>query len=122
MTVIQGYDFANLPNDPTATSTFVLDTIQAGVTQTIVYPNNYKGIAISIQVRNNDTALPCTININGQGAFALGSSATFGAADQNIVTVQIVAGATVGTTCSVLAQVTPLYLTTPQQRFEQVRG
>ena len=89
MTVIQGYDFANLPNDPTATSTFVLDTIQAGVTQTIVYPNNYKGIAISIQVRNNDTALPCTVNINGQGAFALGASATFGAADQNIVTVCI---------------------------------
>ena len=27
MTVIQGYDFANLPNDPTATSTFVLDML-----------------------------------------------------------------------------------------------
>jgi|TARA_B100001750_G_C15515144_1_gene606518 hypothetical protein len=122
LVVIQGYEIQNLPNDPYAESTFVRDNIAAGVTQTIVYPDNYKGVAISVQVRNNDTALPCTVNINGQGAFQLGSNATFGAADMNIVTVQITAGATVGTSCEVLAQVTPLYLTTPRQRFTNVRG
>lgn len=122
MVVIQGYEISNLPNDPYAQSTFVRDTVAAGTTQTIVYPNNYKGIAISIQVRNGDTANACTVNINGQGAFQLGSSATFGAADMNIVTVQITAGATVGTTCEVLAQLTPILLTTPQQRFQRTIG
>tara|TARA_R110002020_G_C16304427_1_gene773335 strand:+ start:3284 stop:3652 length:369 start_codon:yes stop_codon:yes gene_type:complete len=122
MVVIQGYEIRNLPNDPYASSTFVRDNVAAGTTGAVVYPNTYKGVAISIQIRNGDTANPCTIDINGQGPFQLGASATFGAADMNIVSVVIVAGATVGTSCEILAQLTPILLTTPQERFQRTIG
>jgi len=112
--VIQGFVITTKPKDVTLESFPTVNTVAAGATTTIVYPSQYKGVAISVAI------ITCTISLNGSTAFTLSASGQFNVNDQNIVSVKIVAGAA-GVT-DVVAQVAPTLLTTEAQRFGIVRG
>jgi len=119
--IIQGYRVTVKPNDTTAESTFVSDVIAAGAgTTTVHYPTLYRAIAISIAIKNQDAANTCSFSINGQPAITLSSGSDQNINGQNIVSVQVTPGAA-GTT-DILAQVTPMYLSTEQARFARDRG
>ena len=119
--VIQGYHVNIKPSDTTAESTYVSDIIGAGAgTTTIHYPTQYRSYAISAAIKNQDAANPCTFSINGQPAISLSAGADQNINNQSIVSIQIVAGAA-GTT-DILAQVTPIYVSTEEQRFRTDRG
>ena len=100
--VIQGYNVNVKPSDTTAESTMVADIIPAGTTQTIHYPTQYRAYAISAAIKNQDALNRCSFSINGQPA------------------IQLSAGAA-GTT-DILAQVSPIYVNTEEQRFRTDRG
>ena len=119
--IIQGYRVTVKPSDTTAESTYVSDVIAggAGIT-TVHYPTLYRAIAISVAIKNQDTANPCTFSINGQPAVSLSSGADQNINNQNIVSVQVTPGAAGAT--AILAQVTPMYLSTEQARFNRARG
>ncbi len=118
--VIQGFRVTTKPSDTTAESTMVADIVAAGATQTIHYPTQYRSIAISLAIKNQDAANACTFSVNGQPAISLSAGADQNINNQSIVSVQIVAGAA-GTT-DLLAQVTPMYNTTEKERFDIARG
>jgi len=118
--VIQGFVITTKPKDVTLESFPTVDNIAAGTTATIVYPSQYKGVAISIAIVNQDSANTCSISLNGSTAFNLSASGQFNVNDQNIVSVTITAGAAAIT--NVVAQVAPTLLTTEAQRFGIVRG
>ena len=118
--VIQGYRVNVKPSDTTAESTMVADIVLAGTTQTIHYPTQYRSYAISAAIKNQDGANRCSFSINGQPAIQLSAGADQNINNQSIVSIQIIAGAA-GTT-DILAQVTPIYLSTEQQRFNLARG
>jgi hypothetical protein len=119
--VIQGYRVNTKPKDPTAESTYVADSIGAGAgLSTIHYPTQYRSIAISAAIKNQDGTNPCTFSVNGQPAISLSAGADQNINDQNIVSIQVTPGA-LGT-CDVLAQVTPIFLTTEKARFDLERG
>ena len=119
--VIQGYHVNIKPSDPTAESTYVSDIIAAGAgASTIHYPSQYRAYAISAAIKNQDGANACTFSINGQPAISLSAGADQNINNQSIVSIQIIAGAA-GTT-DILAQVTPIYVTTEEQRFRTDRG
>ena len=119
--IIQGYRVTVKPNDTTAESTFVADIVAAGAAATTIhYPTLYRAIAISLAIKNQDTANPCTFSINGQPAVSLSSGADQNINNQNIVSVQVIPGAAGST--AILAQVTPMYLSTEQARFNRARG
>jgi len=119
--IIQGYRVTVKPSDTTAESTYVSDVIAAGAGATTVhYPTLYRAIAISVAIKNQDTANPCTFSINGQPAVSLSSGADQNINNQNIVSVQVTPGAAGST--AILAQVTPMYLSTEQARFNRARG
>ena len=119
--IILGYRVTVKPNDTTAESTFVSDIVAAGAGATTVhYPTLYRAIAISVAIKNQDAANTCTFSVNGQPAVTLSAGADQNINGQNIVSVQVTPGAA-GTT-DLLAQVTPMYLSTEQQRFSRERG
>ena len=118
--VIQGYHVNVKPSDTTAESTMVADIIPAGTTQTIHYPTQYRSYAISAAIKNQDSLNRCSFSINGQPAIQLSAGADQNINNQSIVSIQIVAGAA-GTT-DILAQVSPIYITTEAERFNQARG
>ena len=119
--IIQGYLVTTKPNDTTAESTYVADVIAAGAgATTIHYPAQYRSIAVSVAIKNQDAANPCTFSVNGQPAITLSSGADQNINGQNIVSVQVTPGAA-GTT-DLLAQVTPMYLSTEQDRFSLASG
>ena len=118
--VIQGYLVNVRPSDTTAESTMVADVIPAGTTATIVYPAQYRSFAISAAIKNQDGTNACTFSVNGQPPISLSSGADQNINNQSIVSIQVTAGA-LGT-CDILAQVTPIYLSTEQQRFNRERG
>ena len=118
--VIQGFVITTKPKDVTLESFPTVDTIAAGATTTIDYPSQYKGVAISVAIINQDSANTCSISLNGSTAFNLSASGQFNVNDQNIVSVTITAGAAAVT--DVVAQVAPTLLTTEAQRFGIVRG
>ncbi len=119
--VIQGYRVTVKPNDTTAESTFVSDIIAAGAAATTIhYPAQYRSIAISIAIKNQDAGNTSSFSVNGQPAITLGAGADQNINGQNIVSVQVTPGAA-GTT-DILAQVTPMYLSTEQARFNLSRG
>jgi len=112
---ILGYVVNVMPKDPTAVSTYVADIIAAGATVTIEYPAQYRAIAISVAIKNQDTVNACQFSVNGQPLVALSAGADQNINDQNIVRVRIQAGA--AGAVHVLGQVTPMYLSTESQRF-----
>ena len=118
--VIQGFVITTKPKDVTLESFPTVDNIAAGATATIVYPSQYKGVAISVAIINQDSANTCSISLNGSTAFNLSASGQFNVNDQNIVSVQITAGAA-GVT-NVVAQVAASPITTEAQRFRLDRG
>jgi len=119
--IIQGYRVTVKPNDTTAESTFVSDIIAAGAGATTVhYPTLYRAIAISIAIKNQDGTNACTFSVNGQPAISLSAGADQNINGQNIVSVQVTPGA--AGTVDILAQVTPMYLSTEQQRFNRESG
>ena len=119
--IIQGYRVTVKPNDTTAESTFVSDVIAAGAgATTIHYPTLYRSIAISVAIKNQDAANPCTFSINGQPAISLSAGADQNIHGQNVVSVQVTPGAAGST--DLLAQVTPMYLSTEQARFNLSGG
>ena len=119
--VIQGYLVTVKPSDTTAESTFVSDVIAAGAAATTIhYPILYRSMAISLAIKNQDATNTCTFSINGQPAITLGAGSDQNINNQNIVSVQVTPGAA-GTT-DLLAQVTPMYLSTEQARFQRARG
>ena len=119
--VIQGYRVTTKPSDTTAESTFVSDIIAAGAGATTVhYPTQYRSIAISLAIKNQDAVNACTFSVNGQPAISLSAGADQNINNQNIVSVQVTPGAA-GTT-DLLAQVTPMYTTTEKTRFDLARG
>ena len=118
--VIQGYHVNVKPSDTTAESTMIADVIPAGTTQTVHYPTQYRAYAISAAIKNQDALNRCSFSVNGQPAIQLSAGADQNINNQNIVSVQIVAGAA-GTT-DLLAQVTPMYNTTEKERFDIARG
>ena len=118
--VIQGFVVTTKPKDPTLESFPTVDTIAAGATGSVVYPNSYKGVAISAAIINQDTVNATTISLNGSTSFTLSASGQFNVNDQNIVSVKITAGAAAVT--DVVAQVAPTLLTTEAQRFGISRG
>ena len=107
-----------LPKDPTVPSTYVADIIPAGQTVTIEYPAQYRALAISVAIKNQDTVNACQFSVNGQPLVSLSAGADQNINDQNIVRVQIVAGA--AGAVHVLGQVTPMYYNTEAQRFRTV--
>ena len=119
--VIQGYRVTTRPSDTTAESTFVADIVPAAAAATTVhYPSEYRSIAISLAIKNQDSANPCTFSVNGQPAISLSAGADQNINNQSIVSVQVTPGA-LGTV-DLLAQVTPMYLTTEKTRFDLARG
>ena len=56
--VIQGFLVNQLPKDPTAQSFPAVDNIPAGTTRMIHYPDQYKGVAISVAIFNQDGTNP----------------------------------------------------------------
>jgi len=119
--IILGYRVTVKPNDTTAESTFVSDVVAAGAAATTVhYPTLYRAIAISIAIKNQDATNACTFSVNGQPAITLSAGADQNINGQNIVSVQVTPGA--AGTCDLLAQVTPMYLSTEQARFNRDSG
>ena len=119
--IIQGYRVTVKPNDTTAESTFVSDVIAAGAgATTIHYPTLYRSIAISVAIKNQDAANTCSFSVNGQPAVTLSAGSDQNINGQNIVSVQVTPGA--AGTVDLLAQVTPMYLSTEQQRFNRESG
>ena len=108
--VIQGYRVTTRPSDTTAESTYVSDIVAAGATQTIHYPTEYRSIAISLAIKNQDALNRCSFSVNGQPAIQLSAGADQNINGQNIVSVQVTPGA--AGTVDLLAQVTPMYLST----------
>jgi hypothetical protein len=121
--VIQGFLVNQLPKDPTAQSFPVVDNIPVNTTRMIHYPDQYKGVAISVAIFNQDGTNPCTFRLNGTSgpAVSLSSGGQFNINDQNIVSVQITTAAITGT-CDVVAQISPTYLDTEANRFRRDRG
>ena len=119
--IILGYRVTVKPNDTTAESTFVSDVVAAGAgATTIHYPTLYRSIAISVAIKNQDAANPCTFSVNGQPAISLSAGADQNINGQNVVSVQVTPGAAGST--DLLAQVTPMYLSTEQARFNLAGG
>ena len=119
--IIQGYRVTVKPNDTTAESTFVSDVIAGGAgATTIHYPTLYRSIAISLAIKNQDTVNTCSFSVNGQPAVTLSAGSDQNINGQNIVSVQVTPGAAGST--DLLAQVTPMYLSTEQARFNRDRG
>lgn len=119
--IIQGYRVTVKPNDTTAESTYVSDVIAGGAGATTVhYPTLYRAIAISVAIKNQDAANTCTFSINGQPAVTLSAGSDQNINGQNIVSVQVTPGAAGST--DILAQVTPMYLSTEAARFRTDRG
>ena len=119
--IIQGYRVTVKPNDTTAESTYVSDIIAGGAgATTIHYPTLYRAIAISIAIKNQDAANSCTFSVNGQPAVTLSAGSDQNINGQNIVSVQVTPGAAGST--DILAQVTPMYLSTEAARFRTDRG
>ena len=112
---ILGYVVNVLPKDPTVPSTYVADIIAAGTTTTIEYPAQYRAMAISVAIKNQDTVNACQFSVNSQPLVSLSAGGEKNINVQNIIRVQIVAGA--AGTVEVLGQVTPMYLSTESQRF-----
>jgi hypothetical protein len=119
--IIQGYRVTVKPNDTTAESTFVSDVVAGGAgATTIHYPTLYRSIAISVAIKNQDAANTCSFSVNGQPAITLSAGSDQNINGQNIVSVQVTPGAAGST--DLLAQVTPMYLSTEQARFNLARG
>jgi len=119
--VIQGYHGNVKPSDTTAESTMVVDVIAAGAaTTTIHYPAQYRSYAISAAIKNQDSTNACTFSVNGQQAITLSAGADQNINNLSIVSIQVTPGAA-GTT-DILAQVTPIYVSTEAQRFSTERG
>jgi len=119
--MILGFEVRVKPNDPTAESTMVASSIAAGAAATTIhYPTEFRAIAISVAIKNQDGANPCTFSINRQPAITLSAGADQNINGQNIVSVQVTPGAAGST--DILAQVTPMYLSTEQARFNLARG
>jgi len=118
--VIQGYLVNIKPSDTTAESTYVSDIVPAATTQTIHYPSQYRSYAISAAIKNQDGANACTFSINGQPAISLSSGSDQNINNQSIVSIEVTSGA--AGTCDILAQVTPIYVSTEAQRFRTDRG
>ena len=115
---ILGYVVNVLPKDPTVPSTYVADIIAAGTTITIEYPAQYRATAISVAIKNQDTVNACTFSVNGQPGVALSAGADQNINDQNIIRVQVTAGA--AGAVHLLSQVTPMFYNTEAQRFRTV--
>ena len=119
--VIQGYLVNVKPSDTTAESTYVSDIVAAGaVATTIHYPAQYRCYAVSVAIKNQDATNPCTFSVNGQPAITLSAGSDQNINNQSIVSIQVTPGAA-GTT-DILAQVTPIYLSTEAARFRAERG
>jgi len=118
--VIQGYLVNVKPSDTTAESTYVSDVVPAATTQTIHYPSQYRSYAISAAIKNQDGTNTCTFSVNGQPAISLSAGADQNINNQSIVSIEVTSGA--AGTCDILAQVTPIYVSTEAQRFRTDRG
>jgi len=119
--VIQGYRVTTKPSDTTAESTYVADIVAAGAGATTVhYPAQYRSIAISLAIKNQDAANACTFSVNGQPAISLSAGADQNINNQSIVSIEVTAGA--AGTCDILSQVTPIYTSTESQRFRTSEG
>ena len=119
--MILGYEVTVKPNDTTAESTFVASSIAGGAAATTIhYPTEFRAIAISVAIKNQDAANTCSFSINRQPAITLSGGADQNINGQNIVSVQVTPGAAGST--DILAQVTPMYLSTEQARFNRARG
>ena len=118
--VIQGFVITTKPKDPTLESFPTVDIIAAGTTRTIVYPSEYKGVAISAAILNQDAVNATTISVNGSTAFNLGSASQFNINDQNIISIGVTAGAAGNT--EIVSQVAPTLLTTEAARWAYQRG
>jgi hypothetical protein len=115
---ILGYVVNVLPKDPTVPSTYVADIIAAGATTTIEYPAQYRAVAISVAIRNQDTVNACQFSANGQPLVTLSAGGSENLNDLNIIRVQVVAGA--AGAVHVFSQVTPMFFNTEAQRFRTV--
>lgn len=119
--VIQGYLVSIKPSDPTAESTMVADSIGAGAAATTVhYPSQYRSYATSAAIKNQDATNACSFSVNGQPTITLGAGSDQNINNQSIVSIQVTPGA--GGTCDILAQVSPIYVSTEAQRFRTDRG
>jgi hypothetical protein len=119
--VIQGFVVTTKPKDPTLESFPTVDTIAAGATNTIVYPDLYKGVAISAAIINQDTVNATTISLNGSTPFQLAAGGQFNVNDQNIISIGIQPAGAAGQT-DIVAQVAPTLLTTERARWDNDRG
>jgi len=115
---ILGYVVNVLPKDPTVPSTYTADIIPAGQTVTIEYPAQYRAVAISVAIRNQDTVNACQFSANGQPLVTLSAGGGENLNDMNVIRVQIVAGA--AGAVHVFSQVTPMFFNTEAQRFRTV--
>jgi len=117
---ILGYAISNQPRDTTSEPTFVADIIAAGQDVTIEYPSQYRAVASSVSIQNQDGTNPLQYSINGQPLMTLTTGGEQNINQQNIVRVRVIAGALGG--AQVLGEVTTMPLSTEAQRFQTVRG
>ena len=119
--VIQGFVVTTKPKDPTLESFPTVDTIAAGTTGSVVYPNLYKGVAISAAIVNQDTVNATTISVNGSRPFQLAAGGQFNINDQNIISISIQPAGAAGAT-TIVSQIAPTLLTTERARRDTSRG
>ena len=117
---ILGYAISNQPRDTTSEPTFVADIIAAGQDVTIEYPSQYRAVASSVSIQNQDGTNPLQYSINGQPLMTLTTGGEQNINQQNIVRVRVIAGA-LGA-AQVLGEVTTMPLSTEAQRFRSVKG
>lgn len=94
-TVLNGYVINRSVRDPRIPTELVIFSIAAGTTKTISFPEQAGGIAISMQLENQDGANAATYRINGISSVDqnLGASQFRGVNEIPISMVRIVAGA-----------------------------
>jgi|TARA_R110002020_G_scaffold441587_1_gene652505 hypothetical protein len=117
---ILGYAISNQPRDTTADPTFVADIVAAGQDVTIEYPSQYRAVASSVSIQNQDGTNPLQYSVNGQPLMTLSTGGEQNINGQNVVRVRIIAGA-LGA-AQVLGEVTTMPLSTEAQRFRSIRG
>lgn len=95
-TNIQGFEVLTRPKDTSIESFPIFITIPQGTRRIVTFPTEFNAIAISLQIENQDGGNSCTYRINSStNPFVSIPASNFRSfSDMNIVSVEVVAGAT----------------------------
>lgn len=95
-TNIQGFEVLTKPKDTSIESFPIFITVPQGTTRIVTFPTEFNAIAISLQIENQDGGNACTYRINSSTnpLVNIPASNFRSFSDMNIVSVEVVAGAT----------------------------